>query len=90
MKVKCPVLAINGDKDVQIPRENLEAIKAALAAGGNHQCTIRELPGLNHLFQTAETGSPSEYSRIEETLSPTALRVMSDWIRQWASKGGDR
>ena len=89
MKVKCPVLAINGDKDVQIPSENLEAIKAALAAGGNHQCTIRELPGLNHLFQTAETGSPSEYSRIEETLSPTALRVISDWIRRWASQGED-
>ncbi len=87
MKVKCPVLAINGERDIQMPRENLEAIKAALAAGGNRQCTTKELPGLNHLFQTAETGSPSEYSRIEETLSPTALRVISDWIRTMGVQG---
>ena len=80
IKVKCPVLAINGDKDVQMPTENLEAIKAALAAGGNQQCTIKELPGLNHLFQTAVTGSPAEYSTIEETLSPVALNTVSNWI----------
>lgn len=89
-KVKCPVLAMNGDRDAQMPPENLEGIKAALAAGGNHRCMTRELPGLNHLFQTAPTGSPSEYSRIEETLSPTALSIISDWIRKWASKGEDR
>ena len=42
--------------------------------------TVVELPGLNHLFQTCTTGSPSEYSGIEETISPTALTMMSDWI----------
>jgi len=81
MKVKCPVLAINGQKDVQVPpKENLQAIEEALKAGGNQNHTIKELPGLNHLFQTAETGSLSEYARIEETISPIALKIMSDWI----------
>ncbi len=80
MKITCPVLAMNGGKDVQMPVDNLRAIEAALEAGGNHRHTIRELPGLNHLFQTAQTGSPAEYSRIEETLSPTALNIISDWI----------
>jgi len=81
MKVKCPVLAINGQKDVQVPpRENLAAIEEALKAGGNNNYTIKELSDLNHLFQTAQTGSLSEYARIEETISPTALKIMSDWI----------
>ncbi len=81
MKVKCPVLAINGEKDLQVPpKENLSAIEEALLAGGNEDYTIKELQGLNHLFQTAETGSPSEYARIEETISPTALKLIGDWI----------
>ncbi|GAI02320.1 unnamed protein product [marine sediment metagenome] len=81
MKVKCPVLAINGQKDVQVPpKENLSAIEEALKLAGNNNYTIKELPGLNHLFQTAQTGSLSEYARIEETISPTALKIMSDWI----------
>jgi len=81
MKVKCPVLAINGQKDVQVPpKENLAAIEEALKLGGNNNYTIKELPGLNHLFQTAQTGSLSEYAKIEETISPTALEIMSDWI----------
>jgi len=81
MKVKCPVLAINGEKDLQVPpKENLSAIEEALKAGGNKDYTIKELPGLNHLFQTAQTGSPAEYAKIEETISPTALKTISDWI----------
>jgi fermentation-respiration switch protein FrsA (DUF1100 family) len=80
-KVKCPVLAVNGEKDLQVPpQENLQAIEEALKAGGNKDYTVKELLGLNHLFQTAETGSPTEYSRIEETISPTALKVIGDWI----------
>ena len=81
MKVKCPVLAINGEKDLQVPpEENLKAIEEALKAGGNRDYTVKELPGLNHLFQTAETGSPSEYARINETISPAALELIGDWI----------
>jgi fermentation-respiration switch protein FrsA (DUF1100 family) len=82
-KVKCPVLAINGEKDLQVPpSENLSAIEEALIEGGNKDFVIKEFPGLNHLFQTAETGSPDEYARIEETISPVVLKYISDWI--WA------
>lgn len=80
-KVTCPVLAINGSKDLQVPpRENLAAIESALKTGGNKDFTIKELPGLNHLFQTCQTGSPAEYGAIQETISPTALKLMADWI----------
>jgi hypothetical protein len=80
-KVKCPVLAINGEKDLQVPpKQNLPAIRKALAAGGNKNSEVDELPGLNHLFQTAKTGAPSEYSSIEETISPVALEMIATWI----------
>ena len=80
-KVKCPVLAINGEKDLQVPpKENLSAIEEVLKAGGNKNYTIKELPGLNHLFQTAQTGVPSEYVKIEETISPVVLKIVGDWI----------
>lgn len=80
-KVKCPVLAINGEKDFQVPpKENLSAIEEILKAGGNQSYTIKELPGLNHLFQTAQTGLPAEYVKIEETISPVALKIVGDWI----------
>lgn len=81
MKVECPVLAINGEKDLQVPpEENLAAIEEALEAGGNEDYTVKELPELNHLFQTAQTGSPSEYATIEETMSPAAMELIGDWI----------
>ncbi|MEZ4414324.1 MAG: alpha/beta fold hydrolase [Gemmatimonadota bacterium] len=80
-RVQVPVLAINGSKDLQVPpRENLEAIGRALAAGGNADVSTEELPGLNHLFQTAGTGAPSEYAQIEETIAPVALDRMTRWI----------
>lgn len=85
-EVKCPVLAINGEKDLQVPpEENLKAIEEALEAGGNEDYTVKELSGLNHLFQTAQTGSPSEYARIEETISPAALELIGDWISERTS-----
>ncbi len=80
-KLDCPVLAVNGEKDTQVPpKENLAAIRAALQAGKNSDFQLVELEGLNHLFQTAETGAPSEYGKIDETLSPRALNVVSSWI----------
>jgi len=80
-KVKCPVLAINGEKDLQVPpKENLSAIEEALKAGGNQNYSIKELPGLNHLFQTAQTGAPSEYAKVEETISPAVLKLIGNWI----------
>ncbi len=87
MKVKCPVLAINGEKDLQVsPEENLRAIEDALKAGGNKDYTVKEMPGLNHLFQTAQTGSPSEYAKIEETISSAALELIGDWILEHTQK----
>lgn len=84
-KVKCPVLAINGEKDLQVPvRQNLHRIESALKKGGNNRYLVKELPGLNHLFQTAETGLPGEYAKIEETISPTALKTIGDWIQKVA------
>ncbi|MBN2591835.1 MAG: alpha/beta hydrolase [Sedimentisphaerales bacterium] len=81
MKVKCPVLALNGSLDMQVaPKENLAAIESALKEGGNQNYTIKEFPGLNHLFQTAKTGSVTEYALIEETISPDALEMICDWI----------
>jgi uncharacterized protein len=85
--VKCPVLAINGEKDLQVAaQENLPAIREALVAGGNQRVKAVELPGLNHLFQTCETGAPTEYSRIEETFNPAALKLVSDWIRETTAR----
>ena len=81
LKVKTPVLAINGELDTQVPpKEDLAAIEEALKAGGNHDYKVVLLPKLNHLFQTATTGSPSEYGNIEETIAPVALQTMGDWI----------
>ncbi|MEX2089271.1 MAG: alpha/beta fold hydrolase, partial [Bacteroidota bacterium] len=86
-KVRCPVLAINGEKDLQVPpAENLREIEKALREGGNKDITIKTLPGLNHLFQMSATGAPTEYGSIEETISPTALQVMGDWIEQRVKK----
>ncbi len=80
-QVACPVLAINGEKDLQVPpKQNVPAIRNALEAAGNKHFEVEELPGLNHLFQTAKTGAPSEYGQIEETMSPVALERIARWV----------
>ncbi len=80
-KLTIPVLALNGEKDMQVPpRQNLPAIRKALDAAGNKHYEADELPGLNHLFQTARTGAPSEYAEIEETIAPSVLKQIGDWI----------
>ncbi|MEN6576206.1 MAG: alpha/beta fold hydrolase [Phycisphaerales bacterium] len=82
-KVKCPVLAINGELDTQVlAKENLSAIEQALRKAGNTRFTVKELPGLNHLFQTAKTGAGDEYAQIEETMSPLASETIASWISQ--------
>ncbi|GAB3876597.1 alpha/beta hydrolase [Hymenobacter segetis] len=86
-KVKCPVLALGGSKDRQVPAAaNLTATTAGLKTAGNRDVTVQELPGLNHLFQTAPTGSPAEYGTIEETFAPSALAVIGDWIARHTKK----
>ena len=80
-EVKCAVLALNGSKDLQVPSTiNLETIKKGLEKGGNKKVTIKELPNLNHLFQECQTGTPQEYSKIEQTFSPLALTTILNWI----------
>ena len=82
-RVKVPVLALNGARDWQVPPDaNLPEMRKALAH--DHDVTIREMPGLNHLFQTAKTGSPTEYAEIEETISPAVLALVSNWIAHHA------
>ncbi|MFA5805977.1 MAG: alpha/beta fold hydrolase [Melioribacteraceae bacterium] len=79
--VTAPVLALNGEKDLQVPpKENLAEIEKALKTGGNKNFKTVELPGLNHLFQPAKTGGVSEYGNIETTFSEDALKLMKDWI----------
>lgn len=80
-KVKCPVLAVNGSLDFQVPADaNLDAIKDALTEGGNQQVTTKKYEGLNHLFQEAESGMLDEYAQIEMTFSPDVLTDMTAWI----------
>lgn len=82
-KVKCPVLAINGENDLQVAAEpNLNAIEAALKKAKNKAVKIVALPQLNHLFQTSETGAVEEYITIEETFSPEAMKLVLDWMKK--------
>lgn len=79
-EIRCPVLALNGEKDLQVvPSLNPEGFRK-ITTNGNKQVTVRKYPGLNHLFQTATTGLPTEYNQIEETFSPTVLKDISKWI----------
>ena len=72
---------MNGLKYLQVPaRENLDAIRKALQQGGNKQVVIRDYPDMNHLFQECKTGSPEEYSIIEQTIAPIVLNDLSGWI----------
>ncbi|WP_167612910.1 alpha/beta hydrolase family protein [Maribellus sediminis] len=84
-KVKCPVLAINGTKDLQVPVSNLENIIEAINSGGNMQVDTISFNNHNHLFQRCETGAVAEYSQIEETINPEVLKTMKDWILKTTS-----
>ncbi len=82
-RVKCPVLAISGERDLQVWHEtNLPAIVAALKAGGNTKFRAVRFPALNHLFQRATTGAVSEYSQIEQTIAPEVLTLLESWIKK--------
>jgi len=76
-----PVLALNGSLDLQVLADvNVPALQAAFQEAGNERASVFELERLNHLFQHATTGSPSEYARIQETMAPEVLTQISDWI----------
>jgi len=78
-KVKCRVLAVNGEKDLQVaPKENLSAIQHTL----NNKATVILFPNLNHLFQNCKTGLPHEYGEIDQTFSPDILTEITEWIKK--------
>lgn len=84
-KVKCPVLVLNGEKDIQVTAKlNTEGIEKALKEGGNKNVQVKIFPGLNHLFQHCTACTVEEYSQLDETFSPEVLKIMSDWIQQQA------
>jgi fermentation-respiration switch protein FrsA (DUF1100 family) len=80
-EVEVPVLALCGSLDLQVPPDpNLRLIREALERSGNQDITTLELDGLNHLFQRATTGLPSEYGTLQETMAPEVLRLVAEWI----------
>ncbi len=82
-KVKCPVLALFGEKDLEVPAEsNRKAMEAALAKGGNTDVTVKVFPGANHLYQAARTGGVSEYAALKKEFVPGFLDTISSWIRE--------
>ncbi|HNF38337.1 MAG TPA: alpha/beta hydrolase, partial [Chitinophagaceae bacterium] len=82
-QVKCPVLALNGEKDIQVyADENLNAIAAALKKAGNKNFKTKKLKGLNHLFQHCKTCTVQEYGELEETFSPKALKIIGRWLKK--------
>ena len=82
-KVTCPLLALNGDKDTQVPAEkNIVAITAALKKGGNNNVVTRIYPGLNHLFQESVTGMSDEYAKSEQTVAPVILNDIGEWLKK--------
>ncbi len=79
--VKCPVLALFGEKDTQVsPKQNLPVMEKAFQKGGNGDVTLKVIPEANHLFQKAITGSPSEYAALEKAFVPGFLDTISSWI----------
>lgn len=80
-KTTAKILALNGEKDIQvISGINTDGIRKALAKGKSKTYEVKELPGLNHLFQSCKTCMVTEYAQLEETFSPTALKIMKDWL----------
>lgn len=80
-KLTGKVLALNGDKDIQVvAASNLAGIESALKKSKVKSYSVKSLPGLNHLFQNCKTCTLMEYGQLEETFSPTALQEINDWL----------
>ena len=86
-KVKVPLLALNGDKDVQVySKDNLASVEKAMKKAKNHNYKIIELKGLNHLFQKCIFGSPNFYGKNEETFNENAMKIVAEWINELPNK----
>ena len=82
-EVTCPLLALNGEKDTQVPAvKNIRAITSALEIAGNKNVETRIYPGLNHLFQECITGLTDEYAKLDQTLAPVMLNVVGEWLKE--------
>ena len=80
-QIKCPVLALNGDRDLQVDAdETVPVLRQAYEKSGNKDFTVMEIEGVNHLFQKAQSGSPALYGAIEETIAPEVLNAISGWL----------
>ena len=78
-EIKCPVLALNGNKDTQVDCDaNTTRIEKGLA---NCKHSIKKMDGVNHLFQHCNTGIVTEYQQIEETIAPEVLQEVAKWIK---------
>ena len=83
MNTNAKVLALNGEKDIQVIAEtNLDGIKKALKKSNSKVYDVKILPGLNHLFQHCKQCTAAEYGKLEETFSPEALQIMGDWMKK--------
>jgi fermentation-respiration switch protein FrsA (DUF1100 family) len=79
--IECPVLALNGENDVQVIADsNIPRLQELLKDNGKNM--IKTYPGLNHLFQHCTTGMPDEYGKIEETISAEVLADITEWIKK--------
>lgn len=81
-KLNIPVLALNGSKDIQVLPNSLDQVKSAVQQSRSPKVVVEVLPGLNHLFQECYYCSVAEYGQLEETFSPVALKIMSDWMKE--------
>jgi len=76
-----PVLALNGDRDLQVDAdESVPLLRKAYEKSGNRDFTVMEIAGVNHLFQKAQSGSPALYGAIEETMAPEVLKALGRWL----------
>jgi pimeloyl-ACP methyl ester carboxylesterase len=86
-KLKCPVLALSGDRDLQVDStENVPLLRKASEASENKDFTVVEIAGVNHLFQTAQSGSPALYGAIQETVAPEVLAAVGNWVAKHAAE----
>jgi len=86
-QVKCAVLALNGEKDIQVAaKPNLEAIRSIMVEKMVKTFKVQSMPGLNHLFQHCKTCTAAEYGMLEETFSTEVLQILGDWIQQVIKK----
>lgn len=80
-KIGAKVLALNGDKDIQVlAKTNLAGLKAALQKSPSKTYEVKELKGLNHLFQQCQKCTVGEYGQLEETIAPEVLQAIGEWL----------